>query len=160
MATNTAPAVAAIPSPFPAKTKSTSRPVNNIVTDVTAVSFTDKLLVTISQAGRLAHWVHVPLATASADPMNPGSRVGTGIADENGLLPMSHLTATTILGGARGNDEVVGQTLATTIASAILMQRPGEERLLVVGLGLEDLTRDLTGRAQFEEIIGLVLDVL
>lgn len=73
---------------------------------------------------------------------------------------MSHLTATTVLGGTKREDEVVGQTLATTIASAILMKRPSEQRLLVVGLGLEDAAESLTGRAQFDEAVGLVLAVL
>lgn len=76
---------------------------------------------------------------------------------ENNLLPMSHLTATTVLGGTKREDEVIGQTLATTIASAILMKRPHEERLLVMGVGLQGGMAD---RAQFDEITGLVLEVL
>lgn len=76
---------------------------------------------------------------------------------ENNLLPMSHLTATTVLGGTKRDDEVIGQTLATTIASAILMKRPHEERLLVLGVGLQS---GMTGRAQFDEVTGLVLEVL
>lgn len=73
---------------------------------------------------------------------------------------MSHLTATTVLGGTKRDDEVIGQTLATTIGSAILMKRQHEERLLVVGLGLEDAAGTMTGRTQFDEAVGLVLDVL
>jgi proteasome assembly chaperone 3 len=76
---------------------------------------------------------------------------------ENSLLPMSHLTATTVLGGTRRDDEVIGQTLATTVASAILTKRPHEERLLVMGVGLQS---GMAGRARFDEIIGLVLEVL
>ncbi|KAF2161087.1 hypothetical protein M409DRAFT_28418 [Zasmidium cellare ATCC 36951] len=159
MATNTETAqLNAYPSPYPAPSKSTSGTVNGRLTSVTSIGFADKILITITQAGKLAHWVHVPLSTASADPMNPGPMAGSG--SENDLLPMTHLTATTVLGGTKREDEVVGQTLATTIGSAILMKRSSEERLLVVGLGLEDAAGILTGRAQFDEVVGLVLEVL
>lgn len=76
---------------------------------------------------------------------------------ENNLLPMTHLTATTVLGGTKREEEIIGQTLATTIASAILMKRPHEERLLVLGVGLQN---GMVGRAQFDEVTGLVLEVL
>jgi proteasome assembly chaperone 3 len=79
---------------------------------------------------------------------------------ENSLLPLTHLTATTVLGGTRRNDEVLGQTLATTIASAILTKQPSEERLLIVGLGLENGEESMASRAGFEELIGIVLDIL
>lgn len=71
---------------------------------------------------------------------------------------MPHLTATTVLGGTKRDEEVVGQTLATTIASAVLMKRPAEERMLVIGIGIKGLGG--FGREQFNEIVGLVLEVL
>ena len=61
-----------------------------------------------------------------------------------------------MLGGTKREDEVIGQTLATTIASAILVKRPREERMLVLGFGLQGIA----GRDGFEEVVGLVLDVL
>ncbi|KAF1827486.1 uncharacterized protein K489DRAFT_427834 [Dissoconium aciculare CBS 342.82] len=143
---------------FPAQTQSTSRKVNNVVTEAMTISFSDKIMVTISQAGRLSHWVHVPLATSSSNPMDPGPLLT--MDTENSLLPMTHLTATTVLGGTRQGDEVLGQTLATTIASAILTKRPSEARLLIVGLGLENGAESMAGRAEFEELIGIILDVL
>lgn len=90
--------------------------------------------------------------------MRPGP-ISSG-SPENDLLPMSHLTATTVLGGTKREDEIVGQTLAATVASAILMRRPSEERLLVLGLGIENASEGLSGRAQFDEAIGLILQVL
>jgi len=71
---------------------------------------------------------------------------------------MPHLTATTVLGGTKRDEEVVGQTLATTIASAILMKRPAEERMLVLGIGIKGPAG--FGREQFSEVVGLVLEVL
>lgn len=71
---------------------------------------------------------------------------------------MTHLTATTVLGGTKRDDEVVGQTLATTIGSAILMKRPQEERMLVLGLGLNGMGE--MGRAEFDAVVGLVFECL
>ena len=73
---------------------------------------------------------------------------------DTSLLPRSDLTATTVLGGTKRDDEVVGQTLATTLASAILMKRPREERMLVLGMG------GGMGSEGFEETMGLVLGLL
>jgi len=71
---------------------------------------------------------------------------------------MTHLTATTVLGGTKRDDEVVGQTLATTVGSAILMKRPQEERMLVLGLGLNAMAE--MGRAEFDAVVGLVFECL
>ena len=45
------------PAPFPALTKIASGAINGIETTVTSIYFTDKILITITQSGRLAHWV-------------------------------------------------------------------------------------------------------
>jgi hypothetical protein len=43
--------------PYPAKTKQVVGEINGIVTDVTSISFSDRIMVTITQDGRLAQWV-------------------------------------------------------------------------------------------------------
>lgn len=43
--------------PFPASTKQAAGNVNGVQTEVVYIEFADKILVTISQKGRLAHWV-------------------------------------------------------------------------------------------------------
>ena len=43
--------------PFPAKSKEASGAINGVATDVSSKSFSDKLLITISQEGRLSQWV-------------------------------------------------------------------------------------------------------
>lgn len=144
------------PVPFPASSRTSSGFVKDTPTTVTCTSFSDKILVTVSQAGKLAHWVHVPLATTSSDPMNPGMFHNHDTRNE--LLPMTHLTATTVLGGTRRDDEVVGQTLATTVGSALLMKRPQEERMLVLGLGLNGAA--VMGKSEFDAVVGLVLECL
>lgn len=47
------------PSPFPAKTKQVAGLVNGVETDLTSMYFADKILITISQGGRLAQWVYI-----------------------------------------------------------------------------------------------------
>lgn len=43
--------------PYPAATKQVAGMVNGVKTDVMVMKFSDKIMVTISQEGRLAHWV-------------------------------------------------------------------------------------------------------
>jgi hypothetical protein len=45
--------------PFPARTKVASATINGINTNASSVAFADKIVLTISQNGRLAHWVRV-----------------------------------------------------------------------------------------------------
>jgi hypothetical protein len=47
------------PSAFPAATKQADGLVSGIQTDVSSVYFTDKILITISQGGRLSQWVYL-----------------------------------------------------------------------------------------------------
>lgn len=139
---------------FPAPTRATSGLVNNVLTTVTLIAFSDKLLVTITAANvGPSHWCHVPLAHTDMET----SRVDSS-NDENALLPRADLTATTVLGGTKEEQRILGETLATNIASAILVKRPQEERMLVLGLGLKG--SDALDRKAFEEVVGLVLDVL
>ncbi len=90
--------------------------------------------------------------------MNVSFNTVSNASNENALLPRPDLTATTVLGGTKREDEVVGQTLATTLASAILVKRPSEERLLLLGLGLQRMG-ELDGE-WFESVVGLCLEVL
>ncbi|KAF2471165.1 uncharacterized protein BDR25DRAFT_223533 [Lindgomyces ingoldianus] len=146
-------------SPFPASTRTASASIKGTETTATTVQFTDKILITVTQNGRLAHWVHVPLDVSATD--NPLSSNPYLDQDDDlppsDLLPMHHLTATTILGGTIPELEVLGQTLATQIASAVLTKNSSEKRMVVLGMGLE---RNMSGREEFSELMGLVLEVL
>ena len=159
-------------APFPASSKMSSGLVNDTLTTAASMSFADKLLITLAAPdGKLAHWVHVPLGAATTDPMNP-SFSSASVDPENALLPRSDLTATTVLGGTKREDEAIGQMLATMIASAILTKRPNEERMLVLGLGAvlpsgndigsgDSVSQGIeVQRAAFDETVRLVLGVL
>ena len=73
---------------------------------------------------------------------------------ESNLLPLSHLTASTILGGTLPGMNTIGQLCATQIASAVLARNPEERRLLVVGLGLQNV---ITDRSAFFDLVELVM---
>ncbi|KAJ4350977.1 hypothetical protein N0V95_004261 [Ascochyta clinopodiicola] len=149
----------ATPTPFPARSKSASSSIHGLETTATSMSFADKILITVTQQGRLAHWVHVPLDISATDaPVTSQAYLDRDEEDPaSDLLPMHHLTATTILGGTIPELEVLGQTLATQIASAIKTQNDRETRMVVLGMGLD---KRMSGRTEFSELVGLVLEVL
>ncbi|KAF2238319.1 hypothetical protein EV356DRAFT_507420 [Viridothelium virens] len=144
--------------PFPARTKTAAGEINGIHTEIISVAFADKILITVSQGGRLAHWMHVPLDSAAPDASAMHFSEGNGASSENtDLLPMTHLTATTVLGGTVPERDTVGQLYATQIASAIATKDPAERRLLVIGLGLEEVD---SSRDTFMDTMELVLQCL
>jgi proteasome assembly chaperone 3 len=73
------------------------------------------------------------------------------------LLPMHHLTATNILGGTIPELDILGQTLATQVASAIKTRDERETRIVVLGMGLD---KSMVTREEFSELVGLVLEVI
>ncbi|MCJ1462514.1 hypothetical protein MMC07_001116 [Pseudocyphellaria aurata] len=140
-----------MPTAYPAVTKQVSGFVDETLTHVTSMLFADKIMVTITQSGRLAQWIHVPLDTANpsfADQQLPSS------TDENGLLPMPHLTPKTLLGGSTSERETIGQLYATHIASAIATKNPQENRTILIGLGL---SKAEANRQVFYDTIDLVM---
>ncbi|KAJ5368219.1 uncharacterized protein N7496_007979 [Penicillium cataractarum] len=140
--------------PFPAGTKQVAGIVEGVQTDVMVMNFNDKIMLAISQEGRLSHWLHVPLGNH-----NPGTDGMHTFPEstEDSLLPLSTLTATSILGGHSPGQDTVGQLLARQIATAIATKSPAEKRLLVVGLGLRTAASD---RDSFFAIIDLVLQCI
>jgi hypothetical protein len=56
--------------PFPAPTKQVAGEINGVKTDVMYMSFADKIMVTITQNGRLGQWVSfavIPVVYADTD---------------------------------------------------------------------------------------------
>lgn len=171
MTTNMSQTINSMSAAYPATTKQAAGLVDGIPTDVTSILFADKIMVTISQGGRLAQWVrfhsslrfalsliyhqiHVPLG--SSNP-NFADQYLSGGADENALLPMAHLSPKTLLGGSTSERETIGQLYATQIASAITSKNPQENRTAVVGLGLNKLEAN---RQTFYDVIDLVMTCL
>lgn len=161
MSTST-PTPTAQPDAYPAKTKIATATIDEVDTVLTSISLADKILLTISQHGRLSHWIHVPLSESlpSENPIPSFHDHHDEDADEapqSDLLPMNNLTATTILGGRDPERETFGQLLASQIASAVVMRDPEERRMLVLGLGLE---KSSVGREGFLELVTAAVGVL
>lgn len=73
------------------------------------------------------------------------------------MLPLSQLTARTLLGGATPERETIGQLYSVQLASAIATKNPNETRTVLVGLGL---TRPEPSREQFFDLMELVMQCL
>ncbi|KAK0512803.1 hypothetical protein JMJ35_004820 [Cladonia borealis] len=143
-----------IQATYPAITKQSAGIIDGVLTDVTSTTFSDKIMVTVTQYGRLAQWIHVPL-----DSPNPSfAEQYIPSSDEDGsLLPIAHLTPKTLLGGSTSERETISHLYATQIASAILTRNPEEKRIVVVGLGLSntEVKRDV-----FYDVMDLIHQVL
>jgi proteasome assembly chaperone 3 len=73
------------------------------------------------------------------------------------LLPMPHLTATTVLGGTHPGRATVAQLVATQVASIIVRREPTENRVLVVGLGLR---KESLERTEFVDLVDAIVAAL
>lgn len=74
-----------------------------------------------------------------------------------GLLPSTHLTPKTLLGGGGEERETLGQLYAAQIASHLSLRAPDDRRTLVLGLGLAKLDKE---REAFFDLLELVQKVL
>ncbi|MCJ1240817.1 hypothetical protein MMC14_008821 [Varicellaria rhodocarpa] len=136
---------------YPMKTKQSAGMVDGIPTDVMLCTFLDKILVTVTQRGRLAQWIQVPLDNVN---LSLGDNLSAG-DDDDGLLPRTHLTPRTLLGGSNSERETVGQLYATQVASAILSKDPTESRTVLLGLGLVEAS--VSSREVFYDVLELLL---
>ena len=60
----------------------------------------------------------------------------------HGLLPSTHLTPKTLLGGGGDDRETLGHLYAAQIASQLSLISPEDTRILVLGLGLAKVETD------------------
>ncbi|KAK4159358.1 hypothetical protein QBC43DRAFT_247613 [Cladorrhinum sp. PSN259] len=138
--------------PFPAPSKKITGLVGGVTTEIESISFSDKIMIIVSQGGRLAQWVHVPLSdpsSATVDMPLP--------ATDLSALPSAHLTPATLLGGGNEDRETLGHLYASQIASNLALRDPNDKRGLLLGLGLEKLEG---GGEAFFDLLELVLQVL
>ncbi|KAK7430346.1 hypothetical protein QQZ08_003094 [Neonectria magnoliae] len=126
---------------FPAPAREAYGLVNGIPTEVTSTSFSDKILITVSQEGR-----------------SSGGMVEMALPSMNqGLLPSTHLTPKTLLGGGGEDRETLGQLYASQLASHLSLRSPDDRRTLVLGLGLVKID---TEREAFFDLLELTQKVL
>lgn len=139
---------------YPAITKQAVGTIDDIRTDVASTTFSDKIIITITQGGRLAQWIHVPLDSPNPNFVDQYMPSGD---DTDSLLPLAHLSPKTLLGGSTSERETVGQLYATQIASAIVTKNPEEKRTVLVGLGLSKFE---ARRELFYDTVDLVMKCL
>ncbi|KAL8782550.1 MAG: hypothetical protein Q9213_005275 [Squamulea squamosa] len=137
-------------TPYPATTRQATGYIDGTLTDVMCTSFSDRIMVTITQKGRLAQWIHVPLDVSN--PSATDQYLPSASADDS-LLPMTHLTPKTLLGGSTQERETLGQLYAAQIASLIASKNPEEKRTVMVGLGLSKVE---ASREDFYDTLDLV----
>ncbi|KAM3454703.1 hypothetical protein MY5147_006467 [Beauveria neobassiana] len=127
---------------YPARSQKVNGVVNGTPTEVMSTSYSDRILVT----------VQVPLTPSAA-----GSVDMTLPAASHGLLPSTHLTPTTLLGGGGEERETIGQLYAAQIASFLSLRYPDDRRTLVVGFGLKTIDKE---REAFFDLFELAQKVL
>ncbi|RYC63766.1 hypothetical protein CHU98_g2453 [Xylaria longipes] len=130
--------VQTIDEPFPAASNRATGQVDGVSTEATALFFADRILI------------QVPLSAPSP------AAVDMALANES-LLPMSHLTPKTLLGGGGEERESLAQLYAVQIASYVARRDADERRTLVVGLGLQKLRSD---REAFFDVLELIQKIL
>jgi hypothetical protein len=59
-------------TPYPARTNTSSATIKGADTTATCVYFSDKIFITVTQNGRLGHWVHLPLLLSPSLPNRRG----------------------------------------------------------------------------------------
>jgi proteasome assembly chaperone 3 len=96
--------------------------------------------------------IQVPLTSSAA-----GMVEMTLPTANHGLLPSTHLTPKTLLGGGGEDRETLGQLYAAQIASHIALRNSDDRRTLVLGLGL---TKVDTEREAFFDLLDLARQVL
>ncbi|CAK7223695.1 hypothetical protein SEUCBS140593_005322 [Sporothrix eucalyptigena] len=155
-------------APYPAKTNTATATVNGIPTEAEVTYFRDKILVLVSQSGRLAQWIQVPLSAPSAASVDaalpPGLRSGN---PSTGLLPSTHLTPRTLFGAGGEVRETFGQLVAAQIGSLLALRDSSDPRTLVVGLGLSlpssgsgSVNNNAQAQAIYFDVVDLVQKVL
>ncbi|QSZ37656.1 hypothetical protein DSL72_008755 [Monilinia vaccinii-corymbosi] len=158
------------PSPFPARSKTANAIINGVHTVASCMYFADKIMITISQGGRLGQWIQIPLTSASPTSYDTSMPLPhAGVQDSNVAsmtLPLERLTPRTLLGAGGEERERLGHLYASQIGSMILGRDPGERRSVLVGLGFEkggerplvgEREREREGYFDLLELIGRVL---
>ncbi|KAK6338683.1 hypothetical protein TWF696_009495 [Orbilia brochopaga] len=126
-------------TPYPIFSSSKSVSIAAIPTTATVRGFADKIILTISQSGRLAQWFQVPLDAAHPAYLEAKSSTRSEDDDaDDSLLPLTHLTPKCLLGASTPERQAQGQLYAVQLASLLAMRNIRETRTVLVGLGFDE----------------------
>lgn len=73
------------------------------------------------------------------------------------MLPLSHLSPKTLMGGGGEQRETLGHLYAVQIASVIATRNPEESRTIIMGLGLQKVDME---REAFFDMLELLQKVI
>ncbi|EWC43624.1 hypothetical protein DRE_01511 [Drechslerella stenobrocha 248] len=135
-ASTLSPAIQPTSAPYPIFSTSRAAEIAGVLTTATVLGFADKIVITITQSGRLAQWFQVPLDAAHPAYLEAKSSAGDDDADD-GLLPLTHLTPRCLLGASTPERQAQGQLYAVQLASLLAMRNIRETRAVLVGLGFD-----------------------
>jgi proteasome assembly chaperone 3 len=81
----------------------------------------------------------------------------SAVEDKDSLLPLPHLTPTTLLGGTVPEREATGQLLAVQFASIITKKNRDEGRMIVCGLGFKSAELQQQSFLELVDLVGRCL---
>ncbi|KAF3921533.1 hypothetical protein AA313_de0201721 [Arthrobotrys entomopaga] len=139
-------------TPYPIFTRNESKDINSISTTATVLGFADKIIITISQSGRLSQWFQVPL-----DAAHPAFLEAKSTTDDDGLLPLTHLTPKCLLGASTPERQAQGQLYAVQLASLLAMRNIRETRTVLIGLGFDEAEHSSDVFLETLELVGTCL---
>ncbi|KAF3925186.1 hypothetical protein ABW20_dc0102766 [Dactylellina cionopaga] len=139
-------------TPYPIFTRSESKEIDFILTTATVLGFSDKIIITIAQSGRLSQWFQVPL-----DAAHPSFLEAKSSSDDDGLLPLTHLTPKCLLGASTPERQAQGQLYAVQLASLLAMKNIREMRTVLVGLGFDKAEHTSETFVETLELVGSCL---
>ncbi|EPS42527.1 hypothetical protein H072_3503 [Dactylellina haptotyla CBS 200.50] len=139
-------------SPYPIFTRHESKEIDSIPTAATVLGFADKIIITITQSGRLSQWFQVPL-----DAAHPAFLEAKSNSDDDGLLPLAHLTPKCLLGASTPERQAQGQLYAVQLASLLAMRNIRETRTVLIGLGLDKAEHTSDTFVETLELVGSCL---
>ncbi|RKP08614.1 hypothetical protein THASP1DRAFT_29581 [Thamnocephalis sphaerospora] len=135
----------AAPSPFPLKIRQQAELVHGVHTEVLLAEFRDRLLVLVTQLGKIGNLLQCTLSECAKVPNFMDELLGNADTEAcSRLVPLPVFTVST-------DQQELQQLFATQLAEKVAAQRPQEQRPLLVSITLRTATvpsRDLLQRVE------------
>ncbi|KAK9721885.1 hypothetical protein K7432_003070 [Basidiobolus ranarum] len=126
-------------TPFPIKYKQTARTINGVFTEMITFGFSNKIVVIISQFGKIGSLLHTTLASPPSSEFSSVEVSSEPVANTQFLL------------GA--NTEPIYQIYASQVSTNISLMRPTESRPVLLGLALKNPSED---KYLFDQVIDML----
>ncbi|ORX89766.1 hypothetical protein K493DRAFT_266626, partial [Basidiobolus meristosporus CBS 931.73] len=124
---------------FPIQYKQAARTINGVFTEMLTLGFSNRILVIVSQFGKIGSLLHTTLASPPSNEFSSVETSSEPVANTQYLL------------GA--NTEPIYQIYASQISTSISRMRPTEARPVILGLALQNPSED---RFLFDQVIDML----